>query len=263
MGGPPSSAEEGSAGKVPIVFPPVDDTCEEVPAVLDSGDAPAPKTISFCGKEVSESSVRKVFVRTSAFFVALNVLGLPFVLPKLRLFLGAPFVPMKRRYVDTLFDRVLPAWVNSRPGVVYQSEKTSLSLAGIRLVDFGSGDGRIITEAAKRGIHATGYELNPYLVWLSRQRLAFAKPLVGPAEIRWANAWKADLRNTDVLTVYGRPGDKLMEKIATKCEKELPKNAAVVSHLFDMPGWERILVQDVDGVKLYDLSRRDRLKRQS
>merc|ERR1719291_489115 len=106
-------------------------------------------------------------------------------------------------------------------------------------------------------MQAIGYELNPYLVWwsrlLTRRRLIGAP---GSGEIRWANAWSADLSQTDVVTVYGRPGDGLMEKAAAKCEAELPPHAVVVSHYFDIPGWERLLVQDVQGLKLYDLSRR-------
>ena len=34
-------------------------------------------------------------------------------------------------------------------------------LEKLRLVDFGSGDGRIVQMAAEKGMHATGYELNP------------------------------------------------------------------------------------------------------
>ena len=34
-------------------------------------------------------------------------------------------------------------------------------LQGLRLVDFGSGDGRIVAAAASKGMVATGYELNP------------------------------------------------------------------------------------------------------
>jgi len=64
------------------------------------------------------------------------------------------------------------------------------------------------------------------------------------------------LRKADVVTVYGRPGDRLMERIAAKCEAELPPGAVVVSHFFDIPGWERMLVQDVQGLKLYDMSLR-------
>ncbi|CAK0792743.1 unnamed protein product [Prorocentrum cordatum] len=54
-----------------------------------------------------------------------------------------------------------------------------------------------------------------------------------------------------------------MEKAAAKCEAELPAHAAVVSHHFPMPGWERLLVQDVGGIKLYDLSRRSSSRREA
>lgn len=36
------------------------------------------------------------------------------------------------------------------------------------LVDLGSGDGRIVIEAAKKGYSAVGYELNYWLVLYSR-----------------------------------------------------------------------------------------------
>ncbi|CAE7705468.1 unnamed protein product [Symbiodinium microadriaticum] len=152
-----------------------------------------------------------------------------------------------------LFGQVLPAWAARRGGT---SSKAG-PLAGLRLVDFGSGDGRLVAAAAKRGMHATGYELNPYLVLWSRLR-CFRALRTGPGsgQLRWANVWSADLRDADVVTVYGRPGDSFMEHAAKKLDEELPSNAAVVSHFFDVPGWERRLVQDVDGLKLYDFSLR-------
>merc|ERR1712232_221064 len=165
---------------------------------------------------------------------------------------GAPYVPMKRPAVDALFEQVLPAWAASRG--LGNSESL---LAGVRLVDFGSGDGRLVASAAQRGMHAVGYELNPYLVLWSRlrnRRVLAAAP--GSGEIRWANFWSADLRGVNVVTVYGRPGDNFMRQAVAKMEAELPRDAAVVSHFFAMPGWERLLTQDVHGLKLYDLSRR-------
>ncbi len=44
------------------------------------------------------------------------------------------------------------------------------SLGGNRkkLFDFGSGDGRLVIEAAKRGYDARGVEINPYLYYLSK-----------------------------------------------------------------------------------------------
>lgn len=217
---------------------------------VPTAEAPKAKQINFLGMQFSatERSARRALIGASAFLLVLNGLGLPFMLPKLRAFLGAPYVPMKRQVVNVLFDRVLPAWA---------TERGSASLCGLRLVDFGSGDGRIVATAALRGMQAVGYEVNPYLVWWSRfrSRRALAQA-PGSAEFRWANAWSADLRHVDVVTLYGRPGDGLMERAAAKCEAELPPNAAVVSHFFHIPGWERLLVQDVNGLKLYDLSRR-------
>jgi len=84
-------------------------------------------------------------------------------------------------------------------------------------------------------------------------------PAPGSGELRWANAWDADFRDVDVLTVYGIPG--VMDRCAEKCEAELPPHAVVVSHHFDVPGWERMLVADIEGLKLYDLSRRSQLRR--
>jgi len=219
------------------------------PEVAPAPEAPRKKQLKLFGFQtsVSEQGARKALLGASGFLLVLNGLGLPFVLPKLRAFLGAPYVPMKRQVVDELFERVLPAWAG----------RSGRSLKGLRLMDFGSGDGRIVAAAATRGMHAVGYEVNPYLVWWSRLRnRAALTQAPGSAQIRWANAWSADLRRTDVVTMYGRPGDGLMAKAAAKCEAELPPNAAVVSHFFDIPGWERLLVQDVNGLKVYDLSLR-------
>lgn len=233
----PSPEIQSTVGKINSESPPV-----QVPS-------PATKKVNILGFQLaaSEQSAKKAFVGASVFLVVFNGFAMPFVLPKLRAFLGAPFVPMKRRYVDVLFDRVLPTWASARHAGQVQSESP---LKGLRLVDFGSGDGRLVRAAANRGMLAIGYELNPYLALWSRLRLSSC----AGAEIRWANAWTADLRTADIVTVYGRPGDGLMSRIAAKCELELPPHAVVVSHFFDIPGWERLLVQDVEGLKLYDLS---------
>lgn len=210
---------------------------------------PKVKKLNILGFQMtaSEKGAQKALLTAGTFLIVLNGFGLPFMLPKLRQFLGAPYVPMKRRYVEVLFDRVLPTWATSLP-----AERPLGPLNGLRLVDFGSGDGRLVKAAADRGMSAVGYELNPYLVLASKIRLMRSRE----GQIRWANAWNADLSKVDVVTVYGRPGDGLMAKIAAKCEAEMPRQSVVISHFFEIPGWERLLVQDVDGLKLYDLSLR-------
>lgn len=42
---------------------------------------------------------------------------------------------------------------------------------GEKAVDLGSGDGSVIIALAKAGAEAHGYELNPFLVWLSRRQI--------------------------------------------------------------------------------------------
>jgi SAM-dependent methyltransferase len=65
---------------------------------------------------------------------------------------GAPYVPTKRRDIDTALDMM-----NLK--------------AGDTVVDLGSGDGGVLKAAAERGYAAVGYEINPLLVLLTRWRL--------------------------------------------------------------------------------------------
>ena len=227
-------------------------TDPEVPA---TGAEVKKKKLNLLGfqVQVAEQKVKNVLLGATTFFVGFNALALPFAVPKLRRFLGAPYVPMKRHAVEALFEQVLPSWAATRAAT---SAGEGGPLTGLRLVDFGSGDGRIVAWAAKKGMHATGYELNPYLVLWSRLRCwRSLRQAPGSGQLLWANAWSADLRDVDVVTVYGRPGDSFMELAAKKMDEELPAHAAVVSHFFDVPGWERRLVQDVEGLKLYDFRR--------
>eukprot|EP00434_Breviolum_minutum_P001025 symbB.v1.2.000899.t1/scaffold27.1/size414596/7 len=117
-----------------------------------------------------------------------------------------------------LFEQVLPSWAATRTAT---SAGEGGPLTGLRLVDFGSGDGRIVAWAAKKGMHATGYELNPYLVLWSRLRCwRSLRQAPGSGQLLWANAWSADLRDVDVVTVYGRPGDSFMELAAKKMDED-------------------------------------------
>eukprot|EP00435_Cladocopium_sp_Y103_P047658 s353_g14.t1 len=60
-----------------------------------------------------------------------------------------------------------------------------------------------------------------YLVLWSRLRCwrSFRRA-PGQGELRWANAWSADLKDVDVVTVYGRPGDSFMQLAAEKMDQE-------------------------------------------
>ncbi|KAM6102233.1 ATP synthase subunit C lysine N-methyltransferase isoform 3-T3 [Theristicus caerulescens] len=81
--------------------------------------------------------------------VALYAVATPFVTPALRK-VCLPFVPATATQIQNVLKML-----ENRSG---------------SLVDIGSGDGRIVIAAAKRGFKAVGYELNPWLVWYSRYR---------------------------------------------------------------------------------------------
>lgn len=116
------------------------------------------KKLNLLGFEISatEQGAKTALVGAGALLLVINGIGLPFILPKMRRFLGAPYVPMKHNVVEALFDRVLPAWAAAKSGNT--AGKGQLPLAGLRLVDFGSGDGRVVAAAAARGMRAVGYE---------------------------------------------------------------------------------------------------------
>src|SRR5271168_2992410 len=75
---------------------------------------------------------------------------------------------------------------------------------GDKLVDLGSGDGRILIAAAKAGAEVVGYEINPILVRRSRRSIARAGFGGRPAEsgnavVHWESFWRADLSQFDVV----------------------------------------------------------------
>jgi len=112
-----------------------------------------------------------------------------------------------------------------------------LSLADIQpgqiLYDLGSGDGRILLAAAQKyGATAVGYEIDPQLVRLSRQRIAEAG-LEDRIEVREGNLFDADLSRADVVTLYLSP--TMNRKLIPLFETMKP-GARIISHDFDIPG---------------------------
>lgn len=105
---------------------------------------------------------------------------------------------------------------------------------GQKAADLGSGDGRIVIELAKAGAEAHGYEINPLLVCWSRWKI-YRTGLSGKAFIHWKDFWLENLSRYDVITIYGIT--YIMQKLEKKLQKELKKNARVVSYIFKFPNW--------------------------
>jgi hypothetical protein len=102
------------------------------------------------------------------------------------------------------------------------------------VMDLGSGDGRTVITAAKRGARAMGVEYNPDMVELSN-RNATAAGVNGKATFVKADLFETDLSKATVITMFLLPqiNLKLRPKIL-----ELKPGTRIVSNSFTMEDWE-------------------------
>jgi SAM-dependent methyltransferase len=115
--------------------------------------------------------------------------------------------------------------------------------------DLGSGDGRIVIAAAKRGAKkAVGYEVRPELLVQGRESIV-KEGLKDRAEIREGDLFEADLSPASVVTLYLLPSLNL--KLMPKLQKELKPGSRIVSHAFDMGTWKPDATREVEGRTIY------------
>ena len=122
-------------------------------------------------------------------------------------------------------------WVPTPDEVVDKMLDMAEVKSGERLVDLGSGDGKIAIAAAKRGAIARGIEFNPDMVALSRRKASEAGVKV---DLQQGDIFKSDFRNADVVTMYLLPS--LNEKLRPILLKMKP-GTRVASHQFLMGDW--------------------------
>jgi SAM-dependent methyltransferase len=73
---------------------------------------------------------------------------------------------------------------------------------GERIIDLGSGDGRVLITAAKDyGLFGTGIEIDPLKVWLANLRVRVAG-VRDKVKIVRANIFDADYSDADILFIY-------------------------------------------------------------
>lgn len=101
------------------------------------------------------------------------------------------------------------------------------------LIDLGSGDGRTVITAAKRGARALGVEYNPDMVALSR-RLAAKAGVSDRARFVNGDIFETDFSTASVITLFLLPelNIKLRPKIL-----DMKPGTRVVSNSFTMEDW--------------------------
>ena len=117
---------------------------------------------------------------------------------------------------------------------------------GDKAVDLGSGDGRIVIALAKAGAEAHGYEINPFLVLLSRRKIKKAG-LKGRAFIHWKNFWNINFRRYNLVMLF--QFHTIMDKLRKKLEKELKPKSRIVSYYWKFPKWKPI--KKIENIYLY------------
>ena len=129
------------------------------------------------------------------------------------------------------------------PGNVVTS---MLDLAGVRagdrLIDLGSGDGRIVFAAVQRGATAVGIEIDPMLVEKSRNTARRLK-VEERATFVTQDLFQTDFRSYDVITLYLLPD--VNRRLAPKFLALAP-GTRIVSHDYGLGDWppDRTIVVD-------------------
>lgn len=124
---------------------------------------------------------------------------------------GAPYLPILRRPAEDLLD-------------------LADLQAGQTIIDLGSGDGRLLKLAARRGLRGIGYEINPWLYLISRVSLWRYRDRV---TLHLADYWQVKLPPADGVAVFliGR----YMARLEAKLQTELTRPTVVVSYVFALP----------------------------
>jgi SAM-dependent methyltransferase len=102
------------------------------------------------------------------------------------------------------------------------------------VIDLGSGDGRTVITAAKRGSRALGIEYNPDMVDLSKRNAAEAG-VSDKATFMKADLFETDFSKADVVTMFLLPSINMKLRPTLL---DLKPGTRIVSNSFDMEDWQ-------------------------
>ena len=138
-------------------------------------------------------------------------------------------------------------WVPTPQGLVDKMLDMAKVTSSDYVIDLGSGDGRTVITAAKRGARAQGIEYNPDMVELSTKNAEKAG-VSEKAKFSKADIFESDFSQATVITMYLLPtlNVKLRPKIL-----DLKPGTRIVSHAFTMEDWTADQTDTFDGRTAY------------
>lgn len=133
--------------------------------------------------------------------------------------------------------------------------RKALKLANLQpdevFYDLGAGDGRVLVIAAREfGARAVGIEVGPIQcawIWLRASSSGFGDKI----QVKWANFYKADLREAGIVFVYAT--SKELMNLAPHLESQLKPGAQVVSISADFPEWEPSDFDERELIFIYEM----------
>jgi SAM-dependent methyltransferase len=173
--------------------------------------------------------------RLSLVLAAIGLLG--FALPASAQDKPKPFEPVVGQAGKDV------VWVPTPPELV----EKMLDMAQVTpcdiVMDLGSGDGRNIIAAAKRGATAIGVEFNPEMVALSN-RLAKEAGVGGKATFIEGDMYAADISKATVMALFLLPDN--LRKLTDKFMNLRP-GSRLVLNTFAIPDWEADVSETIQG----------------
>jgi hypothetical protein len=122
---------------------------------------------------------------------------------------------------------------------------TMLSMANVTsadvVMDLGSGDGRLVITAAKRGAKALGIEYNPDMVALAR-RTAMEEGVSESATFEQADIFETDFSKATVITLF------LLSDLNLRLRPtilDMKPGTRIVSNTFTMSDWEPDMTKQI------------------
>ena len=180
-----------------------------------------------------------------------SIAAIPFLTPAMRKH-ALPYVPATTKQLDNVFKAIS---VYTEANNLNFAKPTQKNL--VKLVDLGSGDGRIVFEAADRGYQATGIELNSVLWFYSCiKALTYKtpdgiKPLFRP-KFKRADLWKVNMNSYDLIIVFGV--QEMMKDLAKKIDAEMKPATLIVSCRYPISYYKSAynLEDELDSVWIYN-----------
>ncbi len=130
-------------------------------------------------------------------------------------FMGAPYVPTRQKSVNEVL-------------------KVAHLKQGVKFLELGCGDGRIVRTAVESyNVDGVGIDINPLLILIARFK---AYPITKNLLFKAQNIYNTNLKPFDVIYVFLMP--EMLAKLRDKFQRECRKGTVIISHGFKIAYWD-------------------------